>query len=316
MNRKSVVVLVLCVLSVAVAPVLAQPHHIIISQTEYHANPGDTVVIPFELFFSKIEQAKLELYGDRVAGWGCKLDVPQSTFTRVGEGMECSIVVPVPASASNGTYGLILQDIDAFGEVTSRVSIFIVVGTGGNEVQQEMHYYEGWIANENMPRTIQLPVHNFVLTVGVRKLAEVTMKLVIGIYYPDGSLSGSLTVDPAGEGNYTYTVGASGWHTGGTYSLKIWVYNVTDPENPILLDSMNIPITVLCPGSENAILLDSFVINAEKGGKEELPEEIETEETEEGATEVVKPRSDFVIPTRSFFMPALFPWRIVKAMPI
>lgn len=290
--------------SIATKPVLATPHHIIISKHEFNAKPGDVLTIPFEIFFSQVQQAKLELYGDKMAGWGCSLQAPSNITVNKGDKINCGLVVPIPSTVSDGTYGLILQDLDKNGQVTSRVSIFIIIGSGENQIQRQMRFYDGWIRNEDMPRTIELPVKDFELTVGIRKLdPDTTLKLEWSIFAPQGGLCGHYAVYPAKEGNHTSKVWASSWYTGGTYTLKICVYNITDPNNEILLESRTISIQVKCPGSENAILLDSITISIGTSSKL-TPDDTYPKGSEERSKIVVpKPKPQHItisFPRRSF----------------
>ena len=259
----------LLLVSFLITQALASPHHIIISKNEYSANPGQTITIPFEIFFEEEQQATIELYGDKVKGWGCSLHSSKSIGTK-GESVSCYILVPIPADAGDGTYGLILQDKDATGQVTSRVSIFIKIGEGGAEVNQKMHFYDGWIAYENFPREVELPAHNVDVVVGWRCLdgGSKTYKIMATLTYPDGYTMNLFSVDFKTDGSHTYPLGLSGWYVGGTYKVTIKVGNITNynPSSPWdigeLIEQREIIINVYCPGSENAILLDSLVLNS------------------------------------------------------
>ncbi|RLG50732.1 MAG: hypothetical protein DRO00_08280 [Thermoproteota archaeon] len=282
--------------SIAITQVLAHPHHIIISQKEFHTTQGETITIPFEVFFSSEEQATVELYGDKVAGWGCKLQA-SSDIAKAGESLPCGIVVPVPSNVENGTYGLILQDKDASGTVTSRVSIFIIVGEGGTEVQQEMHYYDGWIAYENFPRDVTLPAHNVDITVGWRCLAPGTYRIVVDHLF---------SVDFTRDGEHTHFLGLSGWYTGGIRTITIQIGNITnyEPESPwdigTLIEEKKITINVHCPGSEDAVLLDTLVFNAGVGvhpvsnanDEEEVQAEVAPEEPSDESQAVIEPEPE------------------------
>ncbi len=314
MYKKLVILIVLLLVGGIVAPALARshPHHIICEKTEWKANPGDVIKIPYKVHFEGEEDAKNELYGDQVKGWNCTLHSEKGTGKK-GEDVSCYIEVHVPKDAKNGTYGLILQDKDSLGYVTSRVSIFIIVGDGGKcAPEQEIHFYDGWIRNEDMPRKIELPVDNFVLTVGVRKLQPATLKLIWQIYGPQGGVVDRFCTYPA-KGNHSSVVDASSWYDGGTYTLKIWVYNITDPENEVLLESMEIKVQVLCPGSSNPILLDTLVITTSEvsnQAKGEVSEE-EASKGSEGNIITPKPKPEptyvykFCFPIHRFFIKIL-----------
>jgi len=112
--------------SMAITQVLASPHHIIIDKTKYKAKEGDILYIYYKMYFDREEEATNEVYGDRCRDWDISLHSEKKTGKH-GEKVKCWIEVHVPSDASDGTYGLILQDKDVNGKVTSRVSIFTIL---------------------------------------------------------------------------------------------------------------------------------------------------------------------------------------------
>ncbi len=264
--------------SIATKPVLASPHHIICEKHNYKAKPGDVVRIPYKMHFDKEEQATNELYGDKVKDWDCSLHSEKNKGKK-GEKVSCYIEVHVPPDAKNGTYGLILQDKDANGKVTSRVSIYIQVGEGGGpEVHQEMHYYDGWIAYENFPREVELPAHNVDVTVGYRVLEGHGTYRITATFTGKADSMLLFSTDFTKDGEFVYPLGLSGWYVGGTYTITIRVGNITgyEPKNPsdvgVLLEEKTITINVYCPGSENAVLLDTLILNAQESSDESTEE--------------------------------------------